>query len=147
MSRHVYFVPHLLKITFTSPPVYFTSSVLCIPFKVTFTSDHVYFASRLPRPRFVASLPLYVTFTSHLFTSQHVYFPSRSLFFPFAWLHVSFSSLLLCVTFTSRPVCSPSRSRFAPFIFRHVHFASRELASRSLFPRLPLLRSPHVPFS
>lgn len=138
-------IPHLCRVTFTSSLIYLKSRLPRLPF----TSRQVYFAfrfkSRLLRimftlrhvyrdPVYVASLPLYATFTSHLFTSQHVYFPSRSLFFPFAWLHVSFSSLLLCVTFTSRPVCSPSRSRFAPFIFRHVHFASRELASRSLLP-------------
>lgn len=138
-------IPHLCRVTFTSSLIYLKSRLPRLPF----TSRQVYFAfrfkSRLLRimftlrhvyrdPVYVASLPLYVTFTSHLFTSQHVYFPSRSLFFPFAWLHVSFSSLLLCVKFTSRPVCLPSRSRFAPFIFRHVHFASRELASRSPFP-------------
>lgn len=138
-------IPYLCRVTFTSSLIYLKSRLPRLPF----TSRQVYFASRFKSrllrimftlrnvyrdPVYVASLPLYVTFTSHLFTSQHVNFPSRSLFFPFAWLHGSFSSLLLCVTFTSRPVCLPSRSRFAPFIFRHVHFASRELASRSLFP-------------
>ena len=107
MSRHVYFVPHLLKITFTSPPVYFASIVLCIPFKVTFTSDHVYFASRLPRPRLRCV-------TS---TLRHVYFPSFYL-----------ATRLFSITFTFLPVCLASRFFFLPFALRQVHFAPRLLA-------------------
>ena len=107
MSRHVYFVPHLLKITFTSPPVYFASIVLCIPFKVTFTSDHVYFASRLPRPRLRCV-------TS---TLRHVYFASFYL-----------ATRLFSITFTFLPVCLASRFFFLPFALRHVHFAPRLLA-------------------
>lgn len=154
MSRHVYFVPHLLKITFTSPPVYFTSSVLCIPFKVTFTSDHVYFASRLPRPRlrrvtstlrhvYLASFYLATRLFSITFTFLPVCLASRFFFLPFALRHVHFAPRLLAFTFTFCPVYFPSRSfrfswarltfSFPPFTF--VTFTSRAvfLASRLLF--------------
>ena len=154
MSRHVYFVPHLLKITFISLPVYFTSSVLCIPFQVTFTSDHVYFASRLPRPRlrcvtstlrhvYFASFYLATRLFSITFTFLPVCLASRFFFLPFALRHVHFAPRLLAFTFTFCPVYFPSRSfrfswarltfSFPPFTF--VTFTSRAvfLASRLLF--------------
>ena len=153
MSRHVYFVPHLLKITFISPPVYFTSSVLCIPFQVTFTSDHVYFGSCL----------LCVTFIATPFTLHPFHFTSRLLriFLPrntFIFHHVHFSSRLLGFTFLFPPFCFASRSLRAPFACLHVHvlpllfsvtFILLLVSSPHVLfcPRLPLLRSPHVPFS
>lgn len=169
MSRHVYFVPHLLKITFTSPPVYFTSSVLCIPFQVTFNSDHVYFASRLPRPRlrcvtstlrhvYFASFYLATRLFSITFTflpvclASRFFFPpfcfaSRSLRAPFACLHVHVLPRLFSVTFISLLVSSP-HVLFSPVYLCYVHLTCRFLSfTFTVSPVFFLLRSLRFSFS
>ena len=139
----VLIIPHLCRVTFTSSLIYLKSR---LP-RLQFTSRQVYFASRFKSrllrimftlrhvyrdPVYVASLPLYVTFTSHHFTSQHVFH------------HVHFSSRLLGFTFLFPPFCFASRSLRAPFARLHVHVLPR-LFSVTFISLL--VSSPHVLFS
>ena len=139
----VLIIPHLCRVTFTSSLIYLKSRLLRLPF----TSRQLYFAFRLKShllrimftlrhvyrdPVYVASLPLYVTFTSHHFTSQHVFH------------HVHFSSRLLGFTFLFPPFCFASRSLRAPFARLHVHVLPR-LFSVTFISLL--VSSPHVLFS